>query len=68
MDLYAPNSQYTDKNNSSLTGDFVIGYFTASQNGSITYQGPSTGAFGGTTTTTPYYPSAQQICTTASTC
>jgi hypothetical protein len=67
VDIYAPNSQYSDKNNSSLTGDFVIGSFNEGNNASFTYQSLSGGTSGGSTLPT-YYPSAQQICTTGSTC
>jgi len=67
VDIYAPYSQYSDKNNSSLTGDFVFGSFTEGNNASFTYQGP-TGGSGGSGGLATYYPSAQQICTTGTTC
>ena len=67
VDIFAPNSQYSDKNNSSLTGDFVIGSFTEGNNASFTYQS-ATGGSGGNGGLAVYYPSAQQICTTGSTC
>ena len=34
VDIYAPNSQYSDKNGGSLIGDFVIGSFTEGNNAS----------------------------------
>lgn len=67
VDIYAPNSQYSDQNNSSLTGDFVIGNFTEGNNASFTYQAATSGPVAGSRLTT-YYPSAQQICTTGTTC
>ena len=67
VDIFAPNSALTATNNVTMTGDFVIGSVTGGNNSAFTYAGSIAGTSGGGGAAT-YYPSAQQICTTGTTC
>ncbi len=67
VDVYAPYSQYSDKNNASLSGDFVIGTFTEINNAAFTFNGPSSNAFTANALAS-YFPAAQQTCTTGTNC
>ena len=67
VDVYAPNSQFSAMNNTTMTGDLVIGSVTEDNNATFTYQGP-TGSLTGSGNLASYFPSAEQICTTGATC
>ena len=68
VQIFAPNSTFTADNNVSMTGDFVIGTVSVNNNADFTYAGSSTGTTGSGSSLSTYYPSAQQICTSASSC
>ncbi len=67
VEIYAPYSQLNSKNNTTLTGDFVVGSLNENQNGAFTFLGPVNGPPGNGKLAS-YFPAAQQICTTGSTC
>jgi hypothetical protein len=68
VQIFAPNSTFHADNNVSMTGDFVIGTVNVNNNADFTYAGSSTGTTGSGSSLSTYYPSAQQICTSASSC
>ena len=68
VQIFAPNSTFEADNNVSMTGDFVIGTVTVNNNAGFTYAGSTSGSTGTGSNLSTYYPSAQQICTTGSTC
>ena len=67
VQLFAPYSQLTTMNNLTLKGEFVVGSISVSQNAVFDYVN-SGGTTGSGSNTPAYYPSAQQICTTGSSC
>ena len=69
VQIFAPNSALNAKNNVTMTGDFVIGSVSVVNNAAFTYAGSSSsGGTGSGSNLSSYYPSAQQICTTGTTC
>lgn len=68
VQIFAPYSTLEADNNVAMTGDFVIGSVTVNNNADFTYAGSSTGTTGSGSNLSTYYPSAQQICTTGTTC
>ena len=68
VQIFAPYSTLTANNNVAMTGDFVIGTVNVNINADFVYAGSTSGTGGSGSSLSTYYPSAQQICTTGSTC